>query len=421
MDSSIIYDFIRGRLGTMTIILLMIAMGSAYFTFGGLVLDATGFLAVAGATIFAILSGVTIYLFWFFTLRIVPFLKTPIKLVFGWLTVAFGLFLIFWMSSAMNATALRGKEASERYVHDYIKEASITLGETYKGALRLRAMITDFKGHERKYSAFAEDEYKRGIYSGVPGTGAVHLSLVTVSGRMSQLVKDTDDFSRAIETGHSSASKRLKVMRRIRLSDKPLPERMRMIEEQSDLLLKDLADMDPRLLAESIKRTADSLPSEIDVRGIKYSRNATVATRQRAAITRLIDDVSRTSAELSTTALSIIESDVRALELFEPVSPSRAVRIMWKNYLPHWIASVALDWAALPVLILFSILLAGKTAEERALDRIKSRPIGDVLDSKVIEDAIRKGILDGRGTKALIEANMGHQPKNDGENNDRID
>lgn len=407
MKNNLLQRLVRGRFGTLGVLLGLIAFGSAFFSFRGMAIDATSFMETASASVYAILTGIGIYLFWTGALNIVPTLRSVKHRLLGWAGVGAGLIAILLYSALMNATSFRGDAAREHHLLTSIKSAEANLDERYQAAQELLGLLPDLRNYGRRYAAFAEDEFERGIYSSAPGTGAVHVSLLAIASSLDNLALDIDSYETNAAAIYSRASARLTEMRRIRLTDEPLPERMRAIEQQFDLMGQDLADMDPRIPASATIRVSSSMVDEINVEGMTYSRNREVATRQRAALLSLRADVGRASENLRAAAATIADGELRLFERFQPLSATKAVLTYWAQYVPEIAGAIALDFSPLFLLILMCVGVYEKTREELKHDAFASITVEELIMAGAAGDVVKRSHLSPRGMEAAAQRTLG--------------
>lgn len=412
-----LHQLSEGRLKVFNFLNFLLAICTFYLSYAGLSIEAESFMDHGLATILAFASGIAVYVIWFFAFKFIPFKKKRHDIIVSWFVMMVAISGIIGLSSFQNATGAGGKLAQEQYTEQSVREASDVLQKRYEDARRLLVLNTLARTATIKYSALEQDELRTGIFSQVGGgSGAVHSSLVNITGKVDVLERDTARFGAKLERLHQDGSATLDEMRRILLLDKPLAERIKLLEAQSIKLSKILADMNPRLLAESVRQTALGLPDEIDVEGVRYSAKSDTARMQREAITRLVKDVGRTRDEFLSIVTDILESEPDAYTQFQPVSPSRAVRIMWKDFLPHWIAAITIDCIWLPILIWVSLSASGRTEEDFAMQRVLSLPLGALIDADLATAILRdRGMPDLHAIGKIRRANFGSLSEQTGE------
>lgn len=407
MENNLLQRLVRGNFGTLGVLLGLIAFGSAFFSFRGMAIDATSFMETASASVYAILTGIGIYLFWTGALNIVPTLRSVKHRLLGWAGVGAGLVAILLYSALMNATSFRGDAAREHHLLTSIKTAEASLDENYRAAQQLLGLLPELRSYGRRYTGFAEGEFESGIYSSAPGTGAVHVSLLAIASGLDNLVLDIESYETNTASIYSRASARLTEMRRIRLMDAPLPERMRRIEQQFDLMGQDLADIDARIPARTTMRVASSMADEINVEGMTYSRNREIAARQREALLSLRADVGRASENLRNAAATIADGELRPFERFQPLSATRAVLTYRAQYVPEIAGAIALDFAPLFLLILICVGVYEKTREELKYDAFARITVEDLIMAGAANDVLKNSHLSPRGMEAAAQRTLG--------------
>jgi len=205
---------------------------------------------------------------------------------------------------------------------------------------------------------------------------------------------------------YDAASKSIGEMRAIVLTDKSLSERSRLVAKESDKAFKALTAMNPKNLAESFLRTAQSLPDELVVPQT-LSRNADIAEKQAKAIVRLREDIARTATNISDTATDIITDSDIALERFEPMSASKTARIYWQEYAPHLIAAFAIDLFPLCILLFLTATMGVKSEQEIAVMEFKAMTLEQIYRASLAKDIIRNPALNPRGIELLTSAMVG--------------
>lgn len=407
-------DIVTGKDLRFSLILLILAFASGYFTFRGLAIDASGFFEYAACSVFAIASGVMIFLFWTYALILVPRYKQVRKIVVAWIVVVFGVFNILGTSSFLNGVGIVGDDALEDHTRAYVVSVEDALDRSYQRSLLVAGASLDLKAHHSRYDGFATSEFARGAFSqSSGGTGAVHRSLVSTAGRLGGLSEIADAYLEEAEAQHALATAQLVEMRRIELLELPLEERMRMIGPHSDIVQQALAKMDTSMFAALLTRAATILPTELEVPQ-RLSRNTQVAQKQAEAIARLKSDLARTSQSLASLADTLVTgSDDIGLKRFKAISAAKALLHHWDQYIPNIIAAVAIDLAALPVLLFFSLALSGKSEADIRIEKFKNTRLEDLEDAKLAAEYLRSRKLSSRETEDLTHSRF--DSSNDGE------
>lgn len=402
----LIADYVAGRTALITRLLFIIAASSALFTFKGASIDAEGFSDVAQASVFAIAGGAAIFGFWHVILKVIPRLSTPGSRTLAYLLSIPFLLLIVCLSGFLNVAGLAGEEALEVHIAEYINSAERRVDEAFQSAMIVSGVSADIRSEVSRYEYAAASELNSGAYSGSGGPGAVVNALNAIRGRFITLSHEADEYLSQAESLGEKARARLEKIRKIASSDKALHIRTRDISRESDALRADLARMDVSNFAEALERMLSALPREVDLQA-SFSANPTVAQRQRAALDKVREDIDFSGRKMSGFLQGASASPTIRVEGFERISAVKAVLVYWDNFLPYWAGGIALDLFPMAIVIFLSIAISSRTSHDLALIRIMNRRVGDVLDLKVIEDAVRQSRSEPRTIDSLREHMLG--------------
>lgn len=393
-------DYLKDRMGVTIAILFVLAAASGMFTYNGASLDAETFLEKARATVFALAGSSAIYLFWSYVLKIVPNLKEAWHIILAMIVTLIWCVLIFFISSSFNVTAFAGKEALELHLSRYVGELEVVVDEQFRGARIVESVAADLRMEAARWDEAAKKEYETGFYSGSPGPGAVHNSLVMIHSRMTGLEAEANAFLDNVEALSESAKGRLERIRQIANSGKALERRTRDIAKESDALRLELAQMDSRNLSESISRTIQALPGEIDMQTV-LSANSATARRQRASLDKLRAEISRTALALREFVSASSAEPAARMAAFEKMTPGRAVQVYWQNFTPFWAGGIALDIAPLAVVIYLMIGLLSKNSGQIAQGLLGNMTLIELIRAKAGEDALRRAGIDPQSLQSL--------------------
>ena len=389
----ILARYLNNDLGIVTHILFVIAAASGLFTFNGASLDAVTFAEKARASVFALAGASAIFLFWHYVISILPGLTKAWERALALIITLLWCVLIFFLSSAFNVAGLAGREALELHVSRHVSGIETTLDDQFRESLLIEGVMSDLRIEIERYKEAAKQESDNGIYSGIAGPGAVVNALNGIRGRLSDLLDEAEEFTKKTEALSTSAMTRLETIRKIASSGNPLPRRMRDMAKESDHLRADLAQMDARNFAESITRTLDALPREVDMQ-TNLSANAENARRQKAALDKVREDVAASAAVLGAFIDKATALPPPQIEAFEKISAVRAVGLYWQNYIPFWAGGVALDIAPLAVVLFLMIGMASRPNEELARIRMLNMTVEEVIRANLSQEAWRRMGLD---------------------------
>lgn len=404
--NKILADFRAGKLGPITAVLSVIAIATTMFTYNGASIDAVTFLEKARATVFAIAGGSVIWLFWEYTIRIVPNLKGKWSRSGALGVAAAFCAMIFFISSSFNVTAFAGKAALDLHLSRFVGQLEETFADQYRQSLIIEGAASDIRMEAARYGEAAQREIKSGFYSGNPGPGAVVNALVMIQNRLLELEDEANTFLSEVDALNASVQTRLEKIRKIASSDKPLNRRMRVIAKESDALRSDFAQMDSHNLSESIARTLRALPGEVDMQ-TSFSANSATARRQKTALDKVRNELSRTSLALDEfMSVSSAEPVVR-IAAFEKMTPGRAVQVYWKNFIPFWAGGIALDMAPLAIVLYLMIGLSSKTPAQLARMAQLNMTLEEIARGKLSEDALRRMGIDPDSLQSLNDDILG--------------
>jgi hypothetical protein len=401
-------NYQSGKLGLTMAILLVLAGASGMFTYNGASLDAETFLEKARATVFALAGSSAIYLFWHYVLKIVPNLTQAWHIILAMIVTLTWCVMIFFISSSFNVTAFAGKDALELHLSRYIGELETTIGAQFKQAIIVESAVSDLRMEAAHYKDAATREFETGFYSGDPGPGAVHNALLMIEIRLSGLEGEASAFLAEVDTLSEAAKGRLEKIRQITSSERALSRRMRDISRESNALRMDLARMDSRNLSQSISRTMQGLPSEVDMQTV-FSSNGDTAKRQKVALDKVRSEISRSALALSEFMSVSSAEPAASMAAFEKMSPGRAVQVYWKNFIPFWAGGIALDIAPLAVVLFLMIGLHSKTSGELARGALSSMTLQDLIRAKAGADALRRASIDAENLKSMNDDIFGRK------------
>ncbi|MEO1660115.1 MAG: hypothetical protein AAFR51_03945 [Pseudomonadota bacterium] len=390
------------------------AFATAFFSFRGVSLDALTFMQKAGASVFAIASGMAIYMIWHTVLNTLPQLQRKKDKVLASITLGVCCVLIFWLSSAFNVAGLAGKDAREVHLARYVAELEQSTSEGFESAQLIRGLLPDLRQEAAAYSSRKDLEFSQGIYSGGPGPGAVHSALSGIEGRLLSLVDEAERYSTQSEALNTSVKQRMDQVREIRTSTRPYAIRFRDIGGEVEQIRSDLAKMEVQVFAGSVKRTLENLPREVDVQA-NYSANVDVAKRQRTALDRVRADISQTTKVLAEFIQQANDASVGHIEALEPISAVKAVVIYADNYPAHWAGGIALDLAPLAIVIFTMIALGEKKPEELAISHGLNLSVSELADAMQSMEYLRRF---GVGRDILKDVDQFRRGKSPGSEDD---
>jgi len=404
---NMVNNYLSGNLKSYNAYFATAAVITTFLSFMGFLVMADGPMETIGALLISLIGGIGIFHFWKLALEQVPIQKTLGSRVTAWLVLITGLIVIFGISSLMNMVGLQGVEAMKHDLKVETTKMATELDLRYQHGLSLSSLAADLRSDAAQFRSYADEENLKGTYSGFAGSGAVHRSFVTVSYRLDTLVTEAEAFSQANEAHYMAISAALDEIRRVQLDTRlPLNERIRRTEVKSDEVFRHLNNMDPRYIAASISRTAQALPSEIDLR-VSYSRNKDVAKKQRQALERAEDEVQQVSAKLVGIATDIAESEQAPLTRFEVKSPVKAVLIHAPSFLGFWMAAICADAFPIFVIVYLCLNLYRKTDEEIAHDTLMAVTAGQIILARLANEATRLGHLDKKSGQLVTQDFLG--------------
>ncbi len=404
----LINDYRNGELGFINSGLTVLAASSTLFTYDGSSIDAETFGGKAMSSVFAIAGGTAIYMFWNQAIKIAPALKEPRARHWALGLIGAGCLLILGLSSSFNVAGLAGDDALDKHVSVYVGEQEEAVDAQFRHSQLVDGLAVDVRSEVERYDRAAKGECNSGAYSGQGGAGAVCNALTNIHGRLQGVAGETDKFLRERERLGRKSRGRLETIRKLASSDKPREERMRAIAKESDALRMELARMDARRLSESVARTLDMLPREIDIQ-TNFASDSGLATQQAAALGKLREDIERSSDKLGEFIADAASEEAPRIESFERISAVRAVVTYWDQFIPFWVGGIVLDIAPLAVVIFLMIALRSRSEEQLAIDRVRNRRVGDMVDDEVSKQIIRSASADPKTLKKILDILFGRE------------
>lgn len=408
----LINDYRKGELGFINSGLTVLAGSSTLFTYAGSSLDTETFFGKAMASVFAIAGGTAIYMFWNKAIEIVPALEDRRAKRCALGIVGAGCALILGLSSSFNVAGLAGHDALDKHISVYVGELEEAVDAQFRGSQLVDGLAVDVRSEVERYDRAAKGECGSGAYSGQGGTGAVCNALTNIHGRLKGVAGETDKFLRERERLSRKSRDRLESIRKIAASDKLHEERMRAIAKESDALRMELARMDAHRLAESIARTLEMLPREIDIQ-TNFASDTGLATQQATALDKLREDIERSSDKLGEFIADATAEEAPRIESFERITAVRAVLTYWDQFIPFWVGGIVLDIAPLAVVIFLMIALASRNEEQLAIERVRNRRVGDMVDDEVSKQIIRSASADPKTLKKILDILFGRKGDKD--------
>lgn len=314
--------------------------------------------------------------------------------------------IVFWLSCALNVTGMRGHDAMEMHLSNYVEQAESTLEARQSAGLLIDSVSADIRLESARYRLAAKNELRSGNYTGSPGRGDVMNALNAIAKRLEDFLKEAKAYEKRVSAGIQSAQTKLDRMRQIATDEASLEERLRLMARASNSLRQDLTQLDHRPLAEALQRVLTGLPREVDTH-VKLSANPDLARRQRAALDRIEQDILQTTAVLNAFIEESLSEERRDLATLEDMTPYKAVLAYWDHYIPFWAAGIGLDMLPL-IVILFSLLsLSSKTPSELAYRQITQMSIGDYMLAVMGGEALRRVGMSPEAMQEMIDQMQG--------------
>jgi len=392
--------------------LAVLAIASGFFTFKGAALGAETFGEKGMATVFAVASSVAIYTFWNVVTKSAREWETLKDKMLGTSTVIGGMAFIIALSSTYNVAGIDRGAALEHHNHEYIGELSDSLDLGFQDTQFLEGVAAELRQGILRFERLAKDEIENGTISGRPGKGAVSDALFGIAERLRELLSEVQTFQQQAITLSASSRTRLENIRQIQLSSKPLAQRTREIESQSDALRNELARMDSNGLSEAIQRTLSSLHREVDLRA-NFSADNTIRARQEAALERVRDEIQQTTGTLAGFVTSAnADGDQIGIRAFKGISPTKAVLKYWDQILPQWAGGIALDATPFAILIFMLISMGSRPMSTIHIEEVLGTSVRKVMQVKQLEHWLRTGRADPELLKIFDADSFGQMNSN---------
>ncbi len=388
--------------------LLLLTVASMYFTYGGVTLFAENFEDKAHGSVFAIGSGMAIYLFWWAALKTVPFQEDKRQIALGLISTLVGVFMIFWVSTMQNIRDLVGLDALEKHVSVSVGTTEDIIDFKYQRGQLIEGVAVDIRSEIERYKTAAENEFKYGTYSGVAGPGAVHSALLDIHGSFVTLGSEAETFIGRVNNTNISSQGRLVKLREIASSERSYNDRTRLMSRETNAMRAELARVNVDNFAASVLRTLEGLPSKLELVST-FSKDADVARRQRLALDKIRKDIELSNSKLRVFIDAVTANPGPEFEAFEKLSPEAAIIRYWINYAPFIAGGLSLDLAPFWALLFIIIAVARLTPEDLRRIKVLGLTVEDIVTAQLGKDAIDDRINAREDIRAVKDFNFGRK------------
>jgi hypothetical protein len=335
-------------------LLVIIAICSAAMSYWGYQSLWPSFEGKVLASIMAVVTFTTVYLYHSFTMKALMDNVSLRKRLMVLMAALLFFVFIAGLSSAINVTAISGSAAQVTYIKDFTKKISDVTNRTYQDATRVRQFLPLFELEKMSWKAAASEEKRLGAYSHFAGGGGVYAVLNRYADHYANLEQQTQIFLKKIGDLHNQVNARLIAIRE--LAEKPdTPEqRMKAIALEVDKINALLVKMQGDDLIAGFNIIINNLPNEVRI--INLSKNQRIANGQQAAIAKIKDRLSHSVPIVRQAFAEYQSKSISELPTLEPMSTLRAVVEYWYLYPQAWIAGLAIDLLPLFLGVILLIL-----------------------------------------------------------------
>ena len=336
--------------------LALLATGSGIYTYLGVrtLLEGSSLLVILAAIIYSVSVSVGIFVFWKWTLYIVPKTTGVYRGLLAGVTVLVGMAGVVAMSSWLNAAALAGPAALEHHFSRALRSYEDVLDEAQRHVLAAQKLLPEVRADAARFELLREAEIKGEGPTGLSGDGAVTLMLKQVENRLAILGDDIEQSLSDADNARFEAASLLGAMRHVLASKAPISERRHVFSQMAvdmDAALANLLATSPRQMVE---RTATHLEKEI-IRPV-LNANIEVAIKQEAALATIQAALAETQFKLSHAAELVGDETKVRPPVYEPLNAITAVFHYADDFVPSWAGAVAID--ILPGVILIYCIIA---------------------------------------------------------------
>ncbi len=363
-------QFVQDNRSATDVVLGILSMVSGYFTYQGalLVLDQNSITNGFSVSAFIFATGVTaaLFLFWRYALGIVPKMQTKKTRWLGIGIVALGGVFIVALSSWMNVMALAGTGALEAHMRDSLKKHDQSLQQAYSHARHVERLVPDLEIAAQRYGELARSEIQRGALTGVAGAGGVADSLSAARTSILGLVNSLKADGKRVNDLYAEGGAALKKMGDVVAGGQTVMKRIALFTNHAAALNRVIADLNNRALTSVIARTMRGLSSSTGLHSLSL-KNASLASAQKGALSRISDDLKQTGETVALAADQLGKETAGDLPTFERIGLATAVFIYSGSLIPYWAGGIGLDLMPV-VLILMLMLLSAATGINAAVD-----------------------------------------------------
>lgn len=311
--------------------------------------------AKTAAAVMSIAVGAGLMVFWAHVMGVVPIDQGSKKRRALYGATMLGCVLIFLISSWMNASALVGVRAQERYLAETLTAYQDVFDKVHRNALVVRQLVPFLEAEASRFAGMSRTERESGALTGSRSPGAVTATLDQVAGRLSSLMESINVSLKEADEDAKEARRHLKAMQDLLAGQGEFDKRLSAFADHAVALDALLASLSEQSVLPAIKHTAGALGSGL-VMAAPSVQNGALAERQKSVMEGIGAAVHDIGGRLVTAASDIARQETAKVPAFKPLSRSDAVIHYARDFLPAWGAAISLDLMPLVIVLILTIV-----------------------------------------------------------------
>ena len=383
------------------VVLIILSAVSGLLTYQGLklVFDAGAVtwlnFIVAAAMAFAI--TMIIYLFWRTAFKAAVTYEPGLPLGLGLSVTSLFIPFIIAISSWFNTAGMAGPAAIQKHLFVQIVKTQVHADAQITAALALQSFGPSLAQAAVGYQAEALSECSSGSRTGSGGEGTLCFTMRAVAERLTTLAADLPEQKKGAFAAAKRARAVINQMRVVVSSNAETGKKVDEVARHADQLRNMLAALNGAETLSLIRSTVRSLPDETSKRPLSAKSKAGRA-KQQAALDDLHVELTRLADRVETEVDEAAPKESVALPTMERLNTATAVFRYASDFVPFWIAGIALDLMPLAILLFLVLQRSTLTAEEIAMREILNLTVKDQIVSEAAKLALR---APGQSQKAV--------------------
>lgn len=352
----------------------ILALASGVYTYIGVrgLLDGDSLLMSGGALVYSAAVSVAIYVFWAYSMKFLPMLRTAGSRLGMLAVMAVGCGAIVAMSSWLNAAALAGSAAVEQHLAQTVEDYQGRLELAHENALAAQSLLPDVRLAEQRFRDLAQAEAQSGALTGTSGIGTVVELLNQSADQLDDLGGQIADARPGVEQLFDTGGQHLAVMREMVASAGPIAERSLVFAEQAVDLSGVITDLQQSSIAPAVRRQAEDLARSF-IAPAPDGASVGLAERQSQVVVSVRAAIETSSAALVAAATEIINRPPAQPPRFTPLSTPEAVLMYAGDFVPSWAGAIAID--LLPLVLVLILMIVHTAIRHREGDRDQAEQV----------------------------------------------